>query len=104
MATFWCPRYPEYCIWNRDIEYRFKGGVLETDDIGAAFLRGQPMFGRLFLEHAPPPPQPERHPEAKAALEQGFGICELCEAEFDNPVSLKMHMIKVHHTHKDKEE
>jgi hypothetical protein len=103
MITFWCPQYPEYCIWNRDIEYRFKGGVLETDEAGAVFLRAQPLYGRLFLEQAPPPLKPERHAEAKAALQEGFGICELCEAEFDNPQSLKMHMLKVHHR-REKEE
>lgn len=96
MPTFVCQLWPRYTLWNRDLRYQFDGGVLETDDVGAAFVRGHPLFGRLIREGAPPPPKRPLHPELAKALAQGFGICPKCGQEFESAATMSTHLRYMH--------
>ena len=60
MPRIYCQRYPQYTIWNRDIKYQFRDGVLDTDEAGAAFIRSRPQWGWLFTDAPVPggPPNP----------------------------------------------
>jgi hypothetical protein len=61
MPRIYCTRHPSYSIYNLGTCYQFKGGVLDTDDAGAAFLRSRPEWGSLFTDTPPEdtPPNPQ---------------------------------------------
>lgn len=96
MPMFICEQWPRYTLWNRDVCYQFDGGVLDTDEEGATFVRAHPLFGHLIVEGKPVPPPPPQHPELATALSQGFGICPKCDREFDSAATLSTHMRYMH--------
>jgi hypothetical protein len=61
MPRIYCTRHPSYSIYNRGTCYRFRDGVLDTDEAGERFLRSRPEWGRLFTDAPvePPPPNPQ---------------------------------------------
>jgi hypothetical protein len=58
MPRIYCTRYPHYSLYDRDVCYQFRDGVLDTDEAGERFLRSRPESGSLFID-TPAPAEPQ---------------------------------------------
>jgi len=84
----------------------FDGGVLDTDEEGAAVIRKDALFGRTIFEGDPNAPAHGEIPKEAAAVLavaatplQGVDAtryCSACDETFANDVYYRRHMKKAH--------
>jgi hypothetical protein len=43
MPRIYCTRHPSYSIYNRNVRYQFRDGVLDTDEVGGDVPRAAPL-------------------------------------------------------------
>jgi hypothetical protein len=76
-----------YTLFSGSRLLQFTGGVLTTDEAGAAAIRRHPMYGRLFTEIPDPPP-----------ASTPVTTCANCGAAFPDERSLRTHLQTSHGT------
>jgi C2H2-type zinc finger protein/C2H2 type zinc finger protein len=96
---FYCTQYQNYQLWSGTRFLEFRGGVLETDDLGAAVIRRHPMYGRLFTD-TPPLSAINKHPELRLAdamiLPMDSYDCQECDQTFPSRMALQIHLDEAH--------
>lgn len=98
---FVCNAWPEYKFTLPTRTLAFHHGVLDTDDWGAAFIRGHPLYNVRFFPSDPTAPVHGAIPEgAMHAIpnlpDPEIHYCNICDRMFDTDRGVKAHMQKMH--------